>query len=322
MDARGTSPDEIRHVCVVGAGSIGASWVALFLGRGLKVSVYDPVPERRAYVGAYLDAAWPAVSALGGLQGPVSSQWEFFSTLRSATKQVSFVQESAPEDADLKRTLYAELDGLLAPDIIIASSTSSLRMTDLQQGLNSPQRFIVAHPFNPPHLIPLVEIVGGQQTSAEVIEYCRSFFERLGKNVIVLRKEVKGHLVNRLQAALFQEALWLVQQGVASTEEVDCGIALAAALRWTLMGTFLTYHLGATDGIRDYLRKLGDAHVSMWRDLGRIDQLTPELVDAVARQVDAESGGQVPEALARSRDQALIALMRFLAEPGRRLIGG
>lgn len=315
-----TEPNRVQRVCILGAGTIGASWAAYFLARGIDVAIYDPSPLRESAVAEYLANAWPAIQRLSGTRRACPKEWTFSTDLEVAVRDMQFIQESAPEELHLKRALFAKLDGLVAADVIIASSTSSLVMSKLQSELHTASRFVVAHPFNPPHLMPLVEVVGGSLTDATVCGWCRQFFELHGKEVLVLRKEVPGHLVNRLQAALFQEAVWLVREGVASTSDVDRGIAFGPALRWALMGTFLTFHLGAETGIAGYLESLGGAHLQMWQDLGRVDAWTPELVRSIANQMSAETRDRRSPDLTRQRDEALVALLNFLAKPRHRLI--
>jgi len=309
------SVDAVGHVAVIGAGAIGASWTAFFLSRGLSVSVYDPEPARAAFVARYIEDAWPTLEALGLVAGARRDQWSFDATLSAAVVDAPFIQECAPDDFGLKRQLFATLDELVLPAVVVASSTSSLVLSDLQQGLDTADRFVVAHPFNPPHIIPLVEVVGGRDTRAEVVSWCVAFFERLGKTVLRLRKEVPGHVVNRLQAALFQEAVWLVREGVAEVADIDRGISMGPGLRWALAGPFLTFHLGAQDkGIRGYLHHLGPAHQRMWQDLQRVEQLTPELVDAIARGVEVETDGLSVAALTARRHRLLIQLIRLTSE--------
>jgi 3-hydroxyacyl-CoA dehydrogenase len=312
---------QIQHVAVIGAGTIGASWTAFFLSRGLLVSVYDPEPARAQYVRQYIEDCWPILQRFGAWPAASPEQWSFSSNLADAAADAEFIQESAPDNFSLKRALFAELDTLARPDVVIASSTSSLLLTDLQQGLARAERFAVAHPFNPPHLIPLVEVVGGRDTALAVSDWCYDFFAYLGKTVLRLRKEVVGHAMNRLQAALFQEAVWLVREGVADISDIDRGVSMGPALRWALMGPFLTFHLGARhEGIRGYLQSLGPAHERMWRDLQHVDSLTPELVDRIARGVDQETAGAPLSELLSQRDRLLTDLVQHMSEQGRRLI--
>jgi carnitine 3-dehydrogenase len=313
--------DEVHRVGIIGGGTIGASWAAFFLSRGLTVSIYDPVAERRWYVEDFIQKAWPTLEVLHGRKLHPPDQWTFYDNLPNAVAEVQFVQESVPETAEIKRAVFRELDQLVQPEAVIASSTSTLRLTDLQVGLNTAQRFVVAHPFNPPHLVPLIEIVGGEHTGSTTRAWCRDFYERNGKTVLMLHKEVIGHVVNRLQAALFQEAVWLIREAVAEVADVDRAIAWGPALRWVLMGPFLTFHLGAQDqGIRGYLHNLGDAHLEMWKGLGKVEELSPGLVDTIAAGIDRETAGAPVETLLLQRDRALVALMMQLESEIGRLV--
>jgi carnitine 3-dehydrogenase len=311
--------DEVHRVAIIGGGTIGASWAAFFLSRGLGVSVYDPAADRQRYIEDFIQKAWPALEVLHGRTLPRPGQWTFCERLSDAVAEVQFVQESVPETAEIKRAVFRELDQLVQPEVVIASSTSTLRLTHLQVGLNTARRFVVAHPFNPPHLMPLVEIVGGEHTGSTTREWCRDFYKRHGKTVLVLHKEMLGHVVNRLQAALFQEAVWLIREGVAEVADVDRAIAWGPALRWVLMGPFLTFHLGAQDqGIRGYLHNLGAAHLEMWKGLGKVEELSPNLVGIIAAGIDRETAGAPVETLLLQRDRALVALiMQLESEIGR-----
>jgi len=313
-----TPVESVRHVAVVGAGTIGASWAAFFLGRGLLVSVYDPEPARAEYVARYIKQAWPTVKALGTHPDANPDQWAFCGTLADAAADAQYVQECAPDDFALKRRLFGELDTLTNPDAVIGSSSSSLLLSNLQEGLGTAARFVIAHPFNPPHVIPAVEVVAGRITSPKVAAWCAEFLERHGKSVLRVRKEVPGHIINRLQAALFQEAIWLVREGVADVADIDRGIAMGPGLRWAIMGPFLTFHLAAQDaGIRGYLEQLGPAHVRLWRDLHTVQELTSSLVDTIARGVEQETDGKSIAALTSERDRLITELIRLVGQTKR-----
>jgi carnitine 3-dehydrogenase len=309
-----------RNIAVVGAGTVGASWTAFFLSRGLHVSVYDPEALRQRYVDQYLRDSWSSLRRLVPDCPSSPDRWTFHSNLGDAVAGVDFIHESAPEDFTLKRQLYVALVHAAPSDVIIASSTSSLTMSDLQRDLATRERFLVAHPFNPPHLIPIVEVVGGRDTSAGAVDWCVEFLTLLGKSVIRLHKEVVGHVVNRLQAALFQEAVGLIRDGVVDIADIDRGIAFGPAIRWALMGPFLTFHLGAREGIRGYLRDLGPAHERMWRDLKHVHAFTPELIEGIGAGVDSETKGMSVEALTTERDILLTELLAYMAQDGSRLL--
>ncbi|WP_158745736.1 3-hydroxyacyl-CoA dehydrogenase NAD-binding domain-containing protein [Acidisphaera sp. L21] len=306
-----TDPAKVRRVAVIGAGTIGASWAAWFLSRGLQVTVWDPAPEGEAFVRRFIANAWPAIQQLGA---PCASQdaISFHATPEQAVAGVQFVQESAPERTDAKRALFAQLEAAMAPDTIVASSSSGLMMTDLAQDLRTPGRFAIGHPFNPPHLIPLVEVVGGQDTTPETIDACLAFYRHIGKHPIRLNKEAPGHLANRLQSALWREAVHAVAEGVASVADVDAAVAYGPGLRWALMGPHLTFHLaGGEGGMAHFIDHLGEANEAWWRSLGQ-PTLTPEVCRAIIDGVAEETKGAPVPALAAQRDALLVALLQII----------
>ncbi len=314
---------EVSQVAVIGAGTIGASWAATFLSRGLSVRVWDPAPPDatggEAFVRRFVAAAWPALQALGA---PCASAEaiSFHATPGEAVHGVAFVQESAPERMDAKRALFAALEAALAPGAVVASSSSGLMMTDLARDLRTPERFAIGHPFNPPHLIPLVEVVGGTRTAPETIAFCLDFYRGIGKHPIHLRKEAPGHLANRLQAALWREAVHAVAEGVASVADVDAAVAYGPGLRWAMMGPHLTFHLaGGAGGMAHFMEHLGPATEDWWRSLGQ-PTLTPAVRRAIVDGVAAEVAGQDIRALAERRDALLVALLQTIGamRPGQR----
>ena len=305
-------PDQVRRVAVIGAGTIGASWAAYFLSRGLEVSVSDPGPGREAFVRRTIAQAWPTLERLGLAAGADPEQWRFSADAREAARGADFVQESAPERLDVKTELYAALEEVLAEDVVIASSTSGLLMTELQKGRRRPGRFVVGHPFNPPHLIPLVEVIGGRETAEETIAWCLDFYRAVGKHPIRLSREVPGHLANRLQAALWREAVHAVATGLASVEDVDAAIAYGPGLRWALMGPHLIFHLaGGEGGMEHFLAHLGPPLESWWNTLGA-PSLTPEVRQALLTGVAAEAAGRSIADLSHERDALLVALLETL----------
>ena len=304
------APDAVRHVAIVGSGTIGASWAALFLAHGLDVTVYDPQASAEATTRDLIASAWRGLVELGVASGPSPKPWRFTTDLADAVRDADFVQESGPERADIKRKLYAEMEAALKPGVIVASSTSGLVMSDLQVGLSSPERFAVGHPFNPPHLVPLVEIVGGNKTSPDVLAWLDGFYRRTGKAPIRLNKEVPGHLANRLQAALWREAVHAVASGLASVEDVDTAIAQGPGLRWAIMGPHMIFSLaGGEGGMKHFLDHIGPAMEDWWRDLGT-PQLGPEVNAALIDGVKQEAAGRSRADLVKQRDAALIALIK------------
>ncbi len=303
----------VRRVAVIGAGTIGASWAAYFLSRGLHVTAWDPRPDAEAFVRRFISDAWPALSRLGLATGADPERVRFAKDAAAAVGGAEFVQESGPEREDLKIELFRALDGAVAPEIVIASSSSGLLMSRIQEGCRHPGRCVIGHPFNPPHLIPLVEVVGGHKTAPDTVARAMAFYAQVGKEPIHVRKEVKGHIANRLQAALWREAVHLLAEGVASVADIDKAIAFGPGLRWAFMGPNTTFHLaGGEGGMAHFLAHLGTPMESWWADLGA-PRLSPEIrkriIDGVA---EAVGGRSIPE-LAAERDRRLLAILAALA---------
>jgi carnitine 3-dehydrogenase len=308
-----TQPTQVKQAAILGAGTIGASWAAWFLSRGIAVRVWDPRPEAEDYVRRYIGDAWPSMSRLGMVAEASQDAWRFFTTPEDAVAEADFVQENAPERLPVKRELLARIDTVLRPDAVLASSTSGLLMSDMQAGFRSASRFAVGHPFNPPHLIPLVEVVAGRETSPETVAWCLAFYKHIGKRPIHIRKEAAGHLANRLQAALWREAVSAVVTGLASVEDVDTAISAGPGLRWAVMGPHMTFHLGGGEGgIEHMLAQFKPAFESWWATMS-----TPELSEANCRQiidgVKAEANGRSIAELAAERDAVLLPLLELTA---------
>ncbi len=292
--------DRIRTVAVVGAGAIGSSWAALALRHGLDVRAADPA------AGAEARLAQAVRGYLGELRP--AGQLRFFPSAEEAANGADLVLEAGPEQADVKRQLFAALDRVAEPDVLLASSSSGLGPSAFQGDCRYPERVVVTHPFNPPHLIPLVEVVGGAHTSEAAIEAAMTVMVRLGRQPIRVRAELPGHVVNRLQAALWREAYHLVSRGVVSVADLDAAVASGPGLRWALLGPIATQHLsGGPGGLAHVLDHLGPPMVGWWDDLGAPD-LTPELAKTLVDGVTAEVGGREEELRAR-RDQALKELL-------------
>ena len=301
----------VERVAVVGTGVIGASWAALFLGHGLDVVAYDPSPQAEGPLRAYVDTALGQLRQLGR---DGTGQLRFEPDLARAVEGAGFVQENAPEKEDLKRRLLAELDGLLRPEVIVASSTSALVRSTIVQDCTHTRRFIVAHPFNPPHLVPLVEIVGEEEA---VVGRARAFYEQVGQRPVVLRREMPGHIANRLSSALYREAVYLVEQGVASVADIDAAISHGPGLRWAIMGPHMTYHLGGGQGgIAGYLAHLGPSQERRWASLGS-PRLTPEVQARIVAGVEEEAAGRTIGELERERDHLLLAFLKAKADAAR-----
>ncbi|MEU1513842.1 3-hydroxyacyl-CoA dehydrogenase NAD-binding domain-containing protein [Streptomyces sp. NPDC005811] len=298
------------RVAVLGGGLIGRSWTALFLAAGKSVAVHDPDPATEARVKETVEAAWPVLTALG-LARTEAAEAELVvcDDPRAAVEGAEFVQESIPERIALKHELYRIIEPALGADTVVASSASGLTLGELQGGWRRPTRFVLGHPFNPPHLIPLVEVMGNERTGPGVVERARRFYESVGKVTIEVRREVPGHVANRLQAALWREAIHLVNEGVATVRDIDTAVSSGPGLRWAVMGPTELFHLGGDDGgLATFCARYGDSFNRWWDDLGR-----PRLDEAtVARLVEGLSSAGDPDGirgLAARRDSLLTAVV-------------
>ena len=300
--------DGIGAVAVVGCGTVGASWAALFLAHGLDVSAWDPAPGFADRLHASVGLARAQLAELG-LAG--AGQLSTHADLEAAVAGAGFVQENAPEEEGLKRGLLARLDACLPPDILVASSTSAMLRSRIVADCARPERVLGAHPFNPPHLVPLVDSGAGTEAAAE---RAAAFYARLGRRPVLLRREMPGHIANRLASALYREAVNLVAEGVASVADSDAALCNGPGLRWAAMGPHMTYHLGGgAGGIRHYLDHLGPSQERRWESLGN-PSLTPEVKAAIVAGVEAEAAGRSVRDLEARRDSALIAVLKARTE--------
>ncbi|MDI3561897.1 3-hydroxyacyl-CoA dehydrogenase NAD-binding domain-containing protein [Bradyrhizobium sp. Arg816] len=313
-----SQPKPIRRVAIIGTGVIGASWAALFLAKGLEVVATDVAPDAEAALRRFVAAAWPALQRLGLAPGATQSKLTFTAALVDAVKGADLVQENGPEKIDFKRTLYRQLDDLLPPDVIVASSSSGLTMSEIQGACERhPERCVIGHPFNPPHLVPLVEIVGGAKTSEDTIRRAAEFYTAMGKRTIRLNKEVPGHVANRLQAALAREVYHLVAEGVVSVADVDTALSWGPGLRWGIMGQVMLNHLGGGQGgIEHFFKQFTGPMTAWWKVLGS-PQLTPELQQKLIDGAHAEAGTRSIEELAAERDEILIGLIEMRNKVGK-----
>ncbi|MCE0767343.1 3-hydroxyacyl-CoA dehydrogenase NAD-binding domain-containing protein [Pseudonocardia kujensis] len=297
----------VDRVAVVGTGVIGISWAAHFLAHGLDVVATDPSPGAEERLRAEVAALWPALSPV---DGATPERLAFTADPAAAVADADFVQENGPEREDVKHALFAVLDEAARPDVVLASSSSGLLPTAIARGCPAhPERVVIGHPFNPPHVIPLVEVVPGERTTEEAVERALAFYAAVGKKPIRLRQELPGHVANRLQAALWQEAYSLVERGVATVADIDTAISQGPGLRWAVLGPFANQHLsGGPGGIAHVLEHLGPPTEKWWRDLGQVT-LTPELVATLVAGVDAELAGTDPAELAARRDAVLHTLL-------------
>ena len=305
------TPAAVNTVALLGTGTIGASWATYFLARGFSVTAWDPAPDTAQRLRAFIDAAWPAMERLGVSAGATPVRVRVVDEPEQAVEGAVFVQESAPEDLELKRALYARIDPVLPADAVLASSASGLLISELQEGLRNAARFVVGHPFNPPHLVPLVEVVGGRDTDPATVDWALDFYNAHGKHAIRVEREVPGHIANRLQAALLREAFHLFLSGVASAADIDAAVAQGPGLRWAFMGPFLTMHLASGEGMRGALGHFGPGLEHWWADSGT-PRLDEDAIEAMGRVVDDMLNGQSIPALAAARDTRLLALLAAL----------
>ena len=309
-----TGHNGVRTVAVVGTGVIGASWAAHFLAHGLDVVATDPSPGAERRLRQDVAAHWPSLEQIGLVDGASADRLEFTPDLETAVAGADFVQENGPEREDVKHALYQAMDAATRPDVVLASSSSGLLPTAIAMGCPAhPERVVIGHPFNPPHLIPLVEVVPGAVTSPETVDKAMAFYTAVGKKPIRLRQELPGHVANRLQAALWREAYSLVARGVASVSDIDTAISQGPGLRWAVLGPFVLQHLsGGPGGMAHNLEHLGPPMVAWWEDLGHPD-LTPDLAAALVAGVDDELAGLDQAKLVADRDLVLTALLAVKA---------
>ncbi|MCG3753817.1 MULTISPECIES: 3-hydroxyacyl-CoA dehydrogenase NAD-binding domain-containing protein [Amycolatopsis] len=312
-----TTETTVDTVACIGAGVIGGGWVAHFLAQGFDVRAWDPAPDAAEKLERLVNAAWPALTELGLKPGASRDRLTVTATLAEAVDGVGFVQESAPEDLALKQKLLADIDAVTAPDVVIASSTSGYGMTEMQVAAKTPERLVVGHPFNPPYLIPLVEVAGGKLSAPWAVEQAAAFYRRVGKSVITMDREVPGFIANRLQEALWREALHMVANGEATVEQIDLAITDGPGLRWPIQGPMLTFHLaGGEGGMAHMLDHFGPSLKSPWTRL-EAPELTKDLRDAVVAGCDDEADGRTIADLIAERDRAVIAIQRAVGQARR-----
>ena len=309
----------IRRIAIIGTGVIGASWSSLFLAKGLQVVATDIAPNAEAALRKFVEAAWPALKRLGLSPGASQSNLTFTADLAQALAGADLVQENGPERIDFKRKLYGQLDELLPPDVIVASSSSGLTMSEIQKGAAShPERCVIAHPFNPPHLIPLVEIVGGAKTSEATIQRATEFYTSIGQRTVRVNKEMPGHVANRLQAALAREVYYLVAEGVVSAADVDTALSWGPGLRWGVMGNLMLNHLGGgPGGIEHFFQQFTGPMTAWWKTLGS-PVLTPEVQKELINSVHAEVGSRTIQELEAERDEVLLGLIELRRQAGKK----
>ena len=306
----------IRRIAVVGTGVIGASWAAEYLARGFDVVATDPAPNAETNLRKLVDEAWKDLTSIGLSKGASRDRLSFTANMKEALSQADLVQENAPERPDFKIKLYAEMEEVAPVDTLLASSSSGITPSVIQSQCKHPERVLIGHPFNPPHIIPLVEVVGGSKTSPDAVQQAISFYASIGKKPIHLKKELPGHVANRFQAALYREMLYLIEQGVLSVEDTDAAVSYGPGLRWGVMGQSLQWHLGGgAGGIKHFMDHLMPPLEGMMKALGT-PNITPELKQKVINGVMHEAAGRSVDQLAQEENRVLIGLLKLRAETG------
>ena len=298
-----------EHTAILGGGVIGASWAALFLASGKSVAVYDVADDIESSVRSYISSAWPVLEQLNLTENGNPDNIFFHQSAADAVADSTFIQESVPERIDIKHATYKEIEPVLAKGAIIASSASGLTLSEMQKGFENPERLVLGHPFNPPHLIPLVEVMGNKHTSDGVVEGAEEFYRQVGKVTIRVNREVPGHVANRLQAAVWREAIHMVSTGVVSVEDVDTAMWAGPGLRWAAMGPNLLFHLGAgSGGLAEFCERYTDSFNHWWDDLGEL-HLNPEIAATLVDGVKNETDGKDTNELSAKRDAMLAAIL-------------
>ena len=303
---------KVKRVACIGAGPIGAGWSAYFLANGFDVSTYiHDVHEERS-LRALIDNAWLALEEIGLAEGADRARLTVHTDLAEAIADAEFIQESVPEQLELKQSLYAQLGTLVPDDVVIASSTSGLTMTEIQKTCSTPERTVVGHPFNPPYLMPLVEVVGGEKTSADAVAWADAFYKQAGKAPVVLNREIPGFIATRLQEAIWREALHMVASGEATVEQIDTAITNGPGPRWALMGPCMVFHVGGGEGGMAYnLDQFGPALKLPWTRL-EAPELTQELRDRMVDGCEEMAGGSDFTTLSREMNAGLVAIAKAL----------
>jgi len=301
----------VRRIAIVGTGVIGASWAAYYLARGFDVVATDPGPQSEESLRKYIDDAWPLLTQVGLSPGASRDRLTFSRDMSHALSEADWVQENAPERPDFKIKLFAQMDEVTPPNSIIASSSSGITMDVIQSGCKRPERCVIGHPFNPPHVVPLVEVVGGAKTSEATIERAMAFYASVGKKPVRLYKALPGHVANRFQAALYREVLYLVQEGVLSVADADVAVCYGPGIRWGVMGPSLQWHVGGGQGgIKHFMEHLMEPLTAMMKTLGT-PEITPQLKQTVVDAVLKEAAGRSVEQLAREENSVLIGLLKL-----------
>jgi 3-hydroxyacyl-CoA dehydrogenase len=307
----------IKKIAIVGTGVIGASWAAHYLARGFDVVATDPAPNAEAALRKYVNDAWPDLTNIGLAKDASRERLTFTTKLQEALKSADFVQENGPERPDFKTKFFVDIDDATPLDSIIASSSSGITPSVIQSQCKHPERVLIGHPFNPPHIIPLVEVVGGSKTSPDAVQQALKFYSSIGKKTIQLRKELPGHVANRLQAALYREMLYLIEHDVLSVEDADTAVCFGPGVRWGVMGQSLQWHVGGgAGGIQHFMEHLMVPLEGMMKSLG-VPNITPELKQKVIDGVMRETSGRAVEQLANDENRVIVGLLKLRANAER-----
>ncbi|UOQ42900.1 3-hydroxyacyl-CoA dehydrogenase NAD-binding domain-containing protein [Halobacillus salinarum] len=306
--------ESIKKVAVIGTGVIGNGWIARFLSQGYEVTAFDPAAGAEERTRLAVNHAWPSLEERGLAANASKDRLFFKDDLAEAVSGADYIQENVPEREELKKSVLHTIDQHARMDALIGSSTSGIKPSILQSDMIHPERFFVAHPFNPVYLLPLVEVVGGEQTNKKALEQAGRFFSSIDMKPLTIHKEIDGHVADRLMEALWREALHLVNDGIATTEEVDKAIIYGAGLRWAQMGPFLTFHLaGGEQGMRHMLEQFGPALKLPWTKL-KAPELTEELKERVISGCEEYAGDQSVSDLEAKRNEFLVKLLALVEE--------
>jgi carnitine 3-dehydrogenase len=309
MDARD------KKVAVIGGGVIGAGWVARYAENGINVTVFDPAPDAELKAAVILKNADLAYSKLAAVPRLKKGRIQFAASIGAAVSDADLITEAVPEDTAIKAAVYAEIEESAESSALIASSTSGLLPSTLQKGMRHPERLFVAHPFNPVYLLPLVELVAGKETDSHIIPRASKFYKAIGMRPLHVKKEIEAFVADRLLEAVWRESLWLVKDGIATTEEIDDAIRFGFGLRWAQMGIFETYRLAGGDaGMRHFMEQFGPTLEWPWSKLTDVPEFNDELVELISSQSDAQSGHHSIRDLARIRDDNLIGILKALRD--------
>lgn len=312
---------DIKTVGMVGGGVIGSGWAARCLAHGLDVVATDPAPGAERSMREAIANAWPALTRVGLKPGASQERIAFVKAVAEVASRSDFIQESAPERIDLKRKLHAEIDAAARPEVVIASSSSGLLPSEFQADCRHPDRVIVGHPFNPVYLLPLVEVLGGKKTAEGALDSAMMFYTVIGMKALKVRKEIDGYIADRLQEALWREILHIVNDGIATTGEIDDAIRYGPGIRWAFMGTNLIYHLaGGEGGMKHMLEHFGPALELPWTN-HKAPKLTRELIDRMVDGTTAQSKGLSIRELERFRDDCIVRVMQAV-DDARKAAGG